>query len=400
MLATRIGITSPLTFSDEQGLLEAFHSNQRVGGLTHRFYSYPARFNPVFARHVIRELSEPGDTVLDPFMGGGTTIVEAVAAGRRAIGIDINGLSRFVARIKTTPLSERDAAELLDWGFSIEPAMGAASVNGRASRDQRTKNLPENVTPFFDAALYSLKALRFPRQRRFARGVLLRVGQWALDCRKHYPANEELLCKVVEETRSMLTGLREFERIAKLSGINKNKITGNRLLLEGSVTDPGILRRVGEIVGAPKLVLTSPPYPGVHILYHRWQVLGRRETPAPYWLANLQDGHGASHYTMGSRSTHGLQNYFTVLRRGFEGLKRILSSDTIVVQLVAFSETKTQLPLYMDAIAAAGYEEVRVSSLRSNENYVRTVPNRRWYSISKSGDADREVLMFHRPRPN
>jgi hypothetical protein len=36
--------------------------------------------------------------------------------------------------------------------------------------------------------------------------------------------------------------------------------------------------------GRPKLVLTSPPYPGLHVLYHRWQVKGRRETPAPFWV--------------------------------------------------------------------------------------------------------------------
>ena len=323
--------------------------------------------------------------------------MEAVAAGRRAAGVDINGLSHFVTRTKTTPLSERDARELVNWGHSIESLMTAANRNAHKITDHRTKNLPEDARRFFEAALYSLRTLQFPRQRRFARGVLLRVGQWALESRRRLPTNAELLLKVVEEIRSMLIGLRDFERTAKLAGIHKNKITANRLLLEGSITDKRILSRMERILETPKLVLTSPPYPGVHILYHRWQVLGRRETPAPYWLTNLQDGHGASHYTMGSRSTHGLRNYFSALRRGFEGLRALLSSDTVVVQLVAFSKTKTQLPLYMDTMAAAGYEEMKVSSVQSNENYVRTVPNRRWYSIGKSGDADREVLIFHRP---
>ena len=128
-----------------------------------------------------------------------------------------------------------------------------------------------------------------------------------------------------------------------MAGIHKNKITTNRLLVKGSIADVGTLRGMGGIVGTPRLVLTSPPYPGVHILYHRWQVLGRRETPAPYWLADLQDGHGASHYTMGSRSPLGLENYFAALRQGFEGLRTVLSNDTIIVQLVAFSKMKNSI---------------------------------------------------------
>ena len=47
----------------------------------------------------------------------------------------------------------------------------------------------------------------------------------------------------------------------------------------GIEEEPEMLRRLPI-----KLVLTSPPYPGVHVLYHRWQVQGRRETPAPFWI--------------------------------------------------------------------------------------------------------------------
>jgi DNA modification methylase len=60
-----------------------------VSGYTHNFYRYPARFSPKFVRAVIKAFSEPGDLVLDPFMGGGTTLVEALAQGRSAIGVDI-----------------------------------------------------------------------------------------------------------------------------------------------------------------------------------------------------------------------------------------------------------------------------------------------------------------------
>ena len=332
-------------------------------------------------------------------MGGGTTVVEALAAGRRAVGIDINGLAHFVKRVKTTPLSERDAGELQKWVRSLHLRRPIAANPGGDWLDHQARNLPEDVRLFFEALLQTIPALRFQRQRRFARCALLRVGQWALDNRQHLPPAEEMRTKLEEGVEDMLEGLREFVEAAQSAGINKNKITASRSLIHGSVADSathGTMRHNGA---GPNLVLTSPPYPGVHVLYHRWQVSGRRETPAPYWLADLRDGHGASYYTMGGRSPFGVRNYFATLRRGFENLRTILSPDTTVVQLVAFSQTQAQLPQYLGILAAAGYQEVRLPSLLASGSRIRTVPNRKWYTNTQAtSDASHEVLLVHRVR--
>lgn len=87
-------------------LLQSLHSDKPVRGLTHGFYRYPARFSPEFARSVIEAFSRPGDIILDPFVGGGTTVVEALASGRKVVGVDLNPLAVFTARIKSTPLSD------------------------------------------------------------------------------------------------------------------------------------------------------------------------------------------------------------------------------------------------------------------------------------------------------
>ena len=59
--------------------LDAINFKGVVSGLTHDFYRYPARFSPLFARSAIELFTEPGDTVLDPFAGSGTSLVEALA---------------------------------------------------------------------------------------------------------------------------------------------------------------------------------------------------------------------------------------------------------------------------------------------------------------------------------
>ena len=71
-----------------------------VRGLTHGYYKYPARFSPEFAHVVIKAFTKPGDLVLDNHVGGGTTLVEALALGRDGIGVDISSLAEFVATVK------------------------------------------------------------------------------------------------------------------------------------------------------------------------------------------------------------------------------------------------------------------------------------------------------------
>ena len=86
-----------------------------ISGLTHNFYRYPARFSPEFAKQAVLAFSEPGDLVLDPFMGGGTTLVEALVAGRNVVGIDLSPLATFVSEVKTTPLGEKSLEKTLTW---------------------------------------------------------------------------------------------------------------------------------------------------------------------------------------------------------------------------------------------------------------------------------------------
>ena len=51
---------------------------------------YRGNWSPYIPRNIILRYSNEGDTVLDQFVGGGTTLVEAKLLKRNAIGIDIN----------------------------------------------------------------------------------------------------------------------------------------------------------------------------------------------------------------------------------------------------------------------------------------------------------------------
>ncbi len=78
---------------------------------THGFHPYPAMMIPQVARRLIRMYGQVGDTLLDPFCGSGTSLVEARLAGIHAYGIDLNPLAVLLARVKSTPLPAESLQE-------------------------------------------------------------------------------------------------------------------------------------------------------------------------------------------------------------------------------------------------------------------------------------------------
>ncbi len=66
-------------------------------------HKYWARKPHNVVREYIERYSKPGEIVLDPFVGSGVTAIEAIRAGRKAIAIDLNPISEFIARCTAMP---------------------------------------------------------------------------------------------------------------------------------------------------------------------------------------------------------------------------------------------------------------------------------------------------------
>ena len=86
---------------------EFWTSKQRDAHSLHEV-SYRACFKPQLPRFFIDRFTAPGEVVYDPFMGRGTTIVEAALAGRVPAGCDINPLSRMLAQPRLSPPTVED----------------------------------------------------------------------------------------------------------------------------------------------------------------------------------------------------------------------------------------------------------------------------------------------------
>ena len=120
----------------------------------HRWFRYREGFSPA----LIDELGL-GRRILDPFCGSGSIMVGAAEQGRASLGIDVNPLAAFVARVKLSPLSAGEldgaraflagfagaAAETEPWpapalriaGKVFEPAILAAVLRLRAAIEER-----------------------------------------------------------------------------------------------------------------------------------------------------------------------------------------------------------------------------------------------------------------------
>lgn len=71
---------------------------------THDMFRFPGKFHPPLIEHILKKL-EP-EAVVDPMGGVGTVAVEAKAAGIPSLSVDIDPLSTFFTRVKSTPLDE------------------------------------------------------------------------------------------------------------------------------------------------------------------------------------------------------------------------------------------------------------------------------------------------------
>lgn len=99
---------------------EFWTSKQRAGNSLHEI-SYRACFKPQLPNFFISRLTEKGDVVFDPFMGRGTTLLEAILMGRETGGNDVNPLSEIlVAPRLMPPTLEEVALFLKSFAFSYD----------------------------------------------------------------------------------------------------------------------------------------------------------------------------------------------------------------------------------------------------------------------------------------
>ncbi len=154
-------VVEPVEASDGTFVVPGFRnefwtSRQRAASSLHEV-SYRACFKPALPRFFIERASSPGDVVHDPFLGRGTTAVEAALLGRVPVGSDVNPLSAVLTRPRFAPPKLAEVEERLA-GLDL----GGAGVE-----------LPEELLVFYHPeTLREICALRAWFLERDAAGAL------------------------------------------------------------------------------------------------------------------------------------------------------------------------------------------------------------------------------------
>lgn len=135
--------------------IEFDFSSEDTGYLTHSFHPYPAKFPPQLPKTILERYAVKGQTVLDPFCGSGTTLVESRTLGMNAIGVDVNGLSVLLSKVKATPLTTKQIKamtsflnhikeEMSGWKLGNRPHIKVKGIEGIDHWFQ--KNVSEEIT--------------------------------------------------------------------------------------------------------------------------------------------------------------------------------------------------------------------------------------------------------------
>jgi excisionase family DNA binding protein len=255
-------------------------SDANTGYLTHSIHPYPAKFIPQIPNAIIQELSSVNETVLDPFCGSGTTLVEALRLGRHAIGVDANPLACLISQAKTTRISEEEAKILHalaeeTTGVGQQVSIGTLPLfpdlpQVPISEDDRP--ISKGITEWFDShvidelAFIKKKCLALPsnqvRQLALAAfsSIIVAVSQQDSDTR--YVRREKNILPGDTLQRFSRALDQVIRRTLELSAEVDERVTAQ--VFKANVLD-------GPQVGPVDLVVCSPPYPNAfsYHLYHR-----------------------------------------------------------------------------------------------------------------------------------
>ncbi|HEU5405861.1 MAG TPA: DNA methyltransferase [Gaiellaceae bacterium] len=233
----------------------------------HRLHPYHGKFIPQLVEVLLDRYLEPGDHVLDPFAGSGTTLVQALESGLDATGVDIASFNCLLMRVKTAPY---DIGEL---GEELQDV--AARIGSLPRRGGRVSGYLRDW--YAARAAGELLAFRglIPeyRHRDVLRVILSRAARSArltahfdLEAPKapqrgeYWCHKHRRECRPVDSAagflrRYTLDTLARIERFAQLRNSEREAT-----VLHGDAREFALAGRFDGI-------LTSPPYPGL-IDYH------------------------------------------------------------------------------------------------------------------------------------
>lgn len=293
--------------------------------LTHGIHPYPAKYIPQLPNLIIREHTNERHTVLDPFCGSGTSLLEAAVLGRRSYGVDLNRVATLVSQAKTTPLELHE----LEQAEQFIERVRAMRTNRLVPKPAGAYEL--NLDHWFQPNVISeLCALREEIERVQSgslRGFLACIYSSIIvavsnqESETRYAAIDKDIPDGDVFRRFSAKLSRELPRIRELSALGNVQ----RNVPQVFNSDVRQMSALGIAENSIDLVVTSPPYPNSfdYYLYHKWRM---------YWLG--ADYKEVMQGEIGSRREHSslkqpMANYIAKMRDALIPVSRVLKPSKL-----------------------------------------------------------------------
>jgi hypothetical protein len=427
------GRTIPVSFRDRLRFLN------NADRYSHLIHPYPAKLLVHIPYFFLANsiLSVPGDTVLDPFCGSGTVLLEALLARRSAIGADVNPLARLISRVKTSP---PDPARL---GRSIDRLQKRIRSNPRVDLPdvinleywfyphvtRKLLSILEAVNETTDAAIRSFFLVCFSScirkvslaDPRLTVPVRLKAGQYPkghwlrektdqhLRRLKRVDVGRIFFSTVEENSRRVISLGRTLPESLRTVGIALD----SRDLRTGNASNNGPANRLPS--RSVDCVITSPPYVGSQKYTRATSLslgwlglcrstelrsleelsLGREHYPKASYENRLRTGIKAADNALdrvekiNPLRSHIAANYLIEVREAFLEINRVLRPGGYFVLVTANNELcgmEFKVQEYLHTIAEEiGFrlvlklvDEIRSRGLMTKRNKTASLITREW----------------------
>jgi hypothetical protein len=318
-------IALELSWSEDQ--LPQFERTKHV----HALHPYLGKFIPQLVDVFLRRYFSPGDCVYDPFVGSGTTLVEANAFGVSSIGCDVSAFNCLLARVKTAPYSlgalELSLRSALELARQTEDAVELHDASAWLSAWYAPQALRELlayecvIDATLDDSAWNVARVILSRSARSARLTThfdldfprkpIRKSYW---CHKH-----RRTCTPVREAEKFLRRY-TTDTVRRIRSFADVRTDASVEVIHG---DARFVALPAEVQG----IITSPPYPGL-IDYHE-QHRYAYELLALEDLRDLEIGPAEA-----GVSRRAIESYVIGIATVFRNARRFMPSGSPVVIVV------------------------------------------------------------------
>lgn len=330
--------------------------------LGHDLHPYPAKFIPQLPGTFISLLSSRGELVYDPFGGSGTTALEAIRLGRRAVSVDANPVAALIGRVKTARVSAEETSELHLLHGALRAFLESLprdAVELVIAYGEHAPVIANREKWFADSAFGELAHIRY-RITRLESGTARDIAVLALSRTVLSASFQDSETRYKSVPREVPVGettkryVKEFESVMKSVARNAAATRyGVSKFLTGDVRH---LSSKDIPDGSMDLVVTSPPYGNAtdYHLYHRFRLLWLGHDPIAF--GKVEIGSHLKH----QRESSGFASYFKDMTAALAGISRVLKDGRYAAMVIGDSvyegQTYATAHLLAGEAAAHGFD--------------------------------------------